>query len=221
LLPGYYPDFVEFADAGGLFVLVNPRGGSEYGWDWWQAGRFDRKQTNFDDIYAVAEDLVARGLSTPDLMSFVGQSNGGLLAGVVLTQRPDLIGTVVPMVPLLDLMRVDRDPWTAAVVYIENGNIHDPAEAPMVYAYSPYHNVREGVAYPATLLIAGETDVRVPPWHARKMAAALQHASTSGQPVLLRVLGNTGHMSGLSLEDAGAATAEWLGFVMRQAGMSL
>jgi prolyl oligopeptidase len=104
-----------------------------------------------------------------------------MLAGTLLTQRPDLFAAVLPIVPVLDLMRVDRDPWTAAMVYMDYGNTRDPQEAPMVYAYSPYHNVREGVRYPAVLLVAGETDVRCLPWHARKMAALLQHATASDQ----------------------------------------
>lgn len=219
LLPSYYPDMAPLIESGGIFVLVHARGGGEYGRAWWHAGRLARKQQTFDDVYAAAEWLIAEGVTAADRLGLYGGSNGGLLAGVAVTQRPALFRAVVALIPILDLLRVGRDPWTESVARTEYGTPRDPSLAPTLLAYSPYHNVRAGAAFPATLVVAGETDVRCPPWHSRKFVARLQGANAAGTPVLLRLLGDAGHMTGLSVAKRGGATAEWLGFLMRHIGL--
>lgn len=215
-LPVYLGIFAPFVEAGGTMVFPNLRGGGEYGWDWWQAGRLARKQTTYDDLYAVAESLIAKGMTTSDRLAVAGASNGGLLTGVAATQRPDLFRAVVSQVPLLDLMRYTQDSYTGECTE-EYGDPRKPEEVAWGYSYSPYHNVREGTAYPATLIVCGEEDIRCPPWHGRKTAARLQHATTSKAPILLRVWPGAGHLAGILGEPE--KSAEWVGFVMRQLGM--
>ena len=195
-VPTYLGVFAPFVEAGGTMVFANLRGGGEYGSDWWHAGRLARKQTTYDDLYAVAESLIESGAVDRDRVAVAGASNGGLLTGVAVTQRPDLFRAVVSPVPLLDLMRYTRDAYTAECTE-EYGDPRDPEEAAWVYAYSPYHNVRDGESYPATLVICGEEDVRCPTWHGRKTVARLQQATTSDAPILLRVWPGAGHLAGV------------------------
>jgi prolyl oligopeptidase len=215
-LPIYLGIFAPFVEAGGTMVFANLRGGGEHGWDWWQAGRLAGKQVTYDDLYAVAEFLIAEGMTTAHHLAVAGASNGGLLTGAAVTQRPDLFKAVVSQVPLLDLMRYTRDAYTAECTE-EYGDPRKPEEAAWVYAYSPYHNVREGTSYPATLVVCGEEDIRCPRWHGRKTVARLQHATTSEAPILLRVWSGAGHLAGLLGEPE--KSAEWIGFVMHQLGM--
>ncbi|MGH2442471.1 MAG: prolyl oligopeptidase family serine peptidase, partial [Chloroflexota bacterium] len=192
-LPAFRSDLLAFARTGGIVALVCARGGSEYGTDWWRQGRMRHKQNTFNDVYAAVEQLIADGLTAPGRVGFVGGSNGGLLAGAAITQRPDLFGAVVPMVPVLDLMHLWRDEWLGRVCAMEYGDPRNPEEAAVLFAYSPYHNVRDGVSYPATLVVAGESDVRCPLWHSRKFVARLQNATSGDSPILLRVWKQTGH----------------------------
>ena len=213
-LPSHLAELAPFVEAGGALVFPQLRGGSERGETQWHDGRLERKQHTFDDLYAVAEDLIAGGVSASDRLGVVGESNGGLLAGAAVTQRPELFRVVVALVPLLDLMRHHRDPYVAEFA-VEYGDPGDPELAPVLHAYSPYHNVRDGERYPATLVICGDSDIRCPAWHGRKFAARLQQATTSGRPVLLRVLADAGHMSTVE-----RSTHEWLGFVMAELGIT-
>ena len=213
-LPTYLGELAPFVEAGGALVFPHLRGGSELGENQWHDGRLDRKQHTFDDLYAVVEALVAEGVTAADRLGLVGESNGGLLAGAALTQRPDLFRVVVPLVPLVELMRYARDPYPAEFA-IEYGDPADPELAPVLHAYSPYHNVRAGERYPATLVVCGDSDIRCPPWQGRKLVARLQEANASGHPILLRVLEHAGHLS-----TTERSTPEWLAFVMAELGMS-
>ena len=174
-----------------IYALPNLRGGNEYGERWHEEGMLGRKQNVFDDFVAAAEWLVAKGYTRPERLTITGGSNGGLLMGAAMTQRPDLFGAVLCDVPLLDMVRYhlfgSGKTWIA-----EYGSADDPALFPALLAYSPYHHVKKGARYPATLLLSADADDRVDPLHARKFAAALQWASTGG-PVLLRVERNAGH----------------------------
>lgn len=221
LMPVYFPHFLQVVDAGGVFLLVNARGGSEFGTAWWRAGRKDTKQNTFNDVYAAAEKAVAEGLTANDRLAFEGASNGGMLAGALLTQRPDLFAAVVANVPLMDLMRIDRGTYGYMASVMEYGNPDDPKEAPFLLAYSPYHNIKPGVRYPATLVFAGIADARCPIWHSRKFVARLQLANTSREPALLRAYEDVGHGTGYSDEGMRAATAEWLGFIMNRLGLTV
>jgi prolyl oligopeptidase len=212
-LPTYLAELAPFVEAGGALAFPHLRGGSEHGESHWHDGRLERKQHTFDDLYAVAEALVAEGVAAPDRLGVVGESNGGLLAAAALTQRPDLFRVTVPLVPLVDLMRYTRDPYPAEFA-IEYGDPADPSFAPVLHAYSPYHNVRAGERYPATLVVCGDSDIRCPAWQGRKLVARLQEANASDHPVLLRVLEHAGHLS-----TTERSTPEWLAFVMAELGM--
>jgi prolyl oligopeptidase len=185
---------VPFLEAGGLVAVANLRGGGEFGEAWHRAGMLGSKQNVFDDFEAAADFLVRAELATPDRLGILGGSNGGLLVGAAMTQRPDLFGCVVCRVPLLDMVRYERfkvaQLWAA-----EYGSAADPEQFAWLIAYSPYHRVREGVRYPPTLITTGDQDARVDPMHARKMAARLQAASP-GTPTLLRVEPRAGHGQG-------------------------
>ncbi|MCL2447964.1 MAG: prolyl oligopeptidase family serine peptidase, partial [Polyangiaceae bacterium] len=176
---------------GGVWVVANLRGGSEYGEDWHRQGMGRQKQHVFDDFFAVGEELVRRGITRPEKLAALGASNGGLLVGAAITQRPDLFRVALCGVPLLDMVRYELfgsgKTWAP-----EYGSVDDAEDFAALYAYSPYHHVTKGVAYPATLLLSADSDDRVDPMHARKLAAALQWAS-SGGPVLLRVEHHSGH----------------------------
>jgi prolyl oligopeptidase len=182
-------------DSGGVYALANLRGGGEYGEAWHRAGMLDRKQNVFDDFIAAAEYLIGNGVTRPERLAISGGSNGGLLVGAALTQRPDLFKAVVCQVPLLDMLRYHH--LRIARLWIaEYGNPENADQARWLHAYSPYHRVRSGERYPAILLATAEGDSRVDPMHARKMAARLQAASASEAPILLRVESVAGHGQG-------------------------
>jgi prolyl oligopeptidase len=182
-------------DAGGIYVLANLRGGGEYGEAWHQAGMLGHKQNVFDDFIAAAEFLIAARYTRPERLAISGGSNGGLLVGAALTQRPDLFRAVVCQVPLLDMLRYHH--LRIARLWIpEYGSAEDPQQFRWLHAYSPYHHVRRGERYPATFLLTAEGDSRVDPMHARKMAAQLQACTASETPVLLRVETAAGHGQG-------------------------
>ena len=195
LTPSYSATTLAWVEAGGVYVVANLRGGSEEGEDWHRAGMLDKKQNVFDDFHAAAERLIADGWTTPGQLAIAGGSNGGLLVGAALTQRPDLYAAAVCSAPLLDMVRYEKfglgETWN-----VEYGSAEDPEQFARLYAYSPYHHVREGVAYPATLFTVFESDTRVDPLHARKMCAVLQHATSADErPILLRNEADVGHGS--------------------------
>jgi prolyl oligopeptidase len=198
LTPGFGRSLIQFLDGGGLWAVPHLRGGGEYGEGWHRAGMLGRKQNAFDDFLAAAEWLVGQGHVAKGRLAIIGGSNGGLLVGAALTQRPELFRAAVVQVPLLDMLRYHR--FRIARLWIpEYGDPDDPEAFRWLYAYSPYHRVRDGTAYPAVLLTTGESDSRVDPMHARKMAARLQAATCSGRPVLLRVETRAGHGQGKPL----------------------
>lgn len=192
-IPHYHPLAAAWTELGGIWVHAHLRGGGERDTEFWIGGRMHRKQGSFDDFHAVIEELQRRGFATPERTGIWGTSNGGLLIGAAVTQRPELIRAAIAQVPILDLMQCRKDPATYNTVMIDYGNPNDPADAPAMHAYSPYHAVRQGIRYPALLCDAGADDVMTPPWHSRKMIAAVQAASGSGRRTLLRVREGTGH----------------------------
>ena len=222
LLPNFPGYFAPFIEAGGIFVQASLRGGAEYGKAWHDAGRLHNKQNTFDDLAAVAEALIADGVSTPDIMAFQGASNGGLLAGVAIVQQPHLWRAVAPVVPLFDMLEpLPHTPSLAgvrAIFFEDYGNPEVPADAASTRRWSPYHNIADGVAYPAVYQVFGEKDLGCMPFHGRKFTARLDEADSGGRPIHLRVWRDTSH--GVSDPvQAAAYHAEWLAFVMDQVGL--
>jgi prolyl oligopeptidase len=195
LTPAFGRTVLHFLERGGLYAVAHLRGGGEYGEQWHRAGMLQRKQAVFDDFVAAAEFLVAQGHVARERLGIMGGSNGGLLVGAALVQRPDLFRAVVCQVPLLDMLRYHL--FRIARLWIpEYGSPDDPEAFRWLHAYSPYHRVADGTAYPAVLLTTGASDSRVDPMHARKMAARLQAATSSGRHVLLRLEERAGHGQG-------------------------
>ncbi len=213
--PTYSHDHRLWVEMGGVFAVATLRGGGEYGAAWHRAGMLEQKQHTFDDYLAAADHLVAQGHTDRQHLALWGRSNGGLLVGAALTQRPDACRAVVCGVPLLDMVRYHRfliaDLWTA-----EYGSADEPEQFPYIYAYSPYHHVKPGTAYPAVLFYAAHSDSRVDPLHARKMAAAMQNASTSDRPILLRIEFQAGHGVGKPIPKQADEYADILGFLADQ-----
>ncbi len=215
--PSFAPGALAWIERGGVWALPNLRGGGEYGEAWHRDGMLGRKQNVFDDFIAAAEWLIAEGYTQPRRLAISGGSNGGLLVGAALTQRPDLFQAVACAVPLLDMLRYHR--FRIARLWIsEYGSADDPEQFAWLRAYSPYHRVSGDVAYPAVLLTTGEQDSRVDPMHARKMAAMLQAASTSGRPILLRVEQRAGHGAGKPLAKLVEEQADVLAFLSHEVG---
>jgi len=189
--PSFRASIYPWLEAGGVYALVALRGGGEYGKEWHEAGRLHRKQNVFDDFHAAAEYLVREGYTRPEKLAITGGSNGGLLVGAAMTQRPELYGAVVCAVPLLDMVRYHL--FGSGRTWIpEYGTAEKAEDFPVLHAYSPYHHVRAGVRYPPLLMLSADHDDRVDPMHARKFVAAVQAASPSTLS-LLRIEANAGH----------------------------
>jgi prolyl oligopeptidase len=216
LVPQFPGPMAAFVAAGGVFVHAHLRGGGELGVEWWNNGRMAKKQNSYDDLYAVAEDLIEANRTTSRLLAVTGESNGGLMAGVALTQRPDLWAVAIPRVAPLDLIGACRYPYGRWARTLEFADIGDPAAVRRLGTISPYHLVRDGVSYPAVFLDAGGTDPRCPPWHARKLAARLQQATSGSSPIVLRVWDNVGHGAATDSNVAVTQYTTWLAFAMRQ-----
>ncbi len=218
LLPRFSRATYAFLEKNGVYVQANLRGGSEFGEDWHRAGQLEKKQNVFDDFIAVAERLISDKVTSPDLLAIHGRSNGGLLVAAALTQRPDLFRAVVCGVPLTDMLRYQR--FQIAQLWIpEYGTADDPKQFRWLYAYSPYHHVKPQTPYPAVLLMTAEGDTRVDPMHARKMAAALQYASSSNRPVLLRSETQAGHGAGKPISKTAEEYADIYAFVLSELGV--
>jgi len=210
-LPAYSPSIIPWLRKGGIYAVSNLRGGNEYGEEWHRAGMLDKKQNVFDDFIAAAEYLIKEGYTSSDKLGIIGGSNGGLLVGAALTQRPDLFKAVVCMVPLLDMIRYHL--YHIAKLWIpEYGDPDNPEHFRWLYAYSPYHHVRSGVRYPAVYLRTALSDTRVHPMHARKMAAKLQTMSPD-TVTLLRVESEAGHGQGKPVTKVVKAEAEQWAFL--------
>ncbi len=189
--PSFISTIYPWLERGGIYVLANIRGGSEYGEEWHKNGMLLKKQNVFDDFIASAEYLVKEGYTKPQHLTIWGASNGGLLVGAALVQRPDLFGAALCGVPLIDMVRYHL--FGSGKTWIsEYGSAENADEFKALYGYSPYHHVTVGTKYPAVLLASADSDDRVDPMHARKFAAALQAASAGG-PVILRIEKNSGH----------------------------
>ena len=220
MTPGFARSLLLWLEAGGVLAVPNLRGGGEYGERWHREGMLGAKQNTFDDCIAAAEWLIREGYTTPERLALAGGSNGGLLAGALLTQRPDLFRAVVAQVPLLDMLRYHQ--FLIAELWIpEYGSPEDPEQFRWLRAYSPYHHVREGTAYPAVLLATAESDTRVDPMHARKMAARLQAATSSGRPILLRLEAQAGHGAGKPLAKLLDELSDTWSFVFHELGVTL
>ena len=216
LTPAFDPSDFLWLDAGGLIAVANLRGGGEYGEAWHQAGMLARKQNVFDDFIAAAGWLLASGRAAPGRIAIEGGSNGGLLVGVAMTQRPDLFGAVVCRVPVADMLRYHL--FTVGRFWIpEYGCADDPEQCAYLLRYSPYHNVRDGVVYPPTLVMTADTDDRVAPGMAKKFAARLQEASrrTDSGPILLRVETRAGHGAGKPVHKQIDEQADMYQFLFR------
>ena len=219
LTPVFSADAVVWAEQGGVYAVANLRGGGEFGEKWHQAGMLDKKQNVFDDFISAAEWLTHNGYTQPDRLAIQGSSNGGLLVGAAMTQRPDLFRAVVCGFPLLDMVRYHR--FLIAPLWVpEYGSAEDAKQFAWIYKYSPYHHVQDGVKYPAVLFVSGDSDTRVAPLHARKMAARMQAANASGRPILLHYDTKSGHSGGTPVTQQVADQTDILSFLLWQLGVS-
>jgi prolyl oligopeptidase len=219
MTPAYSATVLAWAEAGGCYATANLRGGSEEGEQWHRAGMLAEKQNVFDDFHAAAEKLLADGWTTTDRLAINGGSNGGLLVGAALTQRPDLFTAVVCSAPLLDMVRYERF-GLGATWNVEYGSADDPRELGWLLAYSPYHHVVQGTDYPATLFTVFDGDSRVDPFHARKLCAALQYATSGSRPILIRREKNVGHGARANSKTI-QLSADTLTFMAAQTGLEL
>lgn len=195
LTPGFSISRLAWMEMGGVFAMANLRGGGEYGKDWHQAGTKLKKQNVFDDFIAAAEYLIAEKYTQPAKLAIQGGSNGGLLVGACLTQRPDLYGACLPAVGVMDMLRFHQ--FTAGRYWVDDyGSADDPEEFKTLLSYSPYHNIKQGTKYPATMVTTADTDDRVVPGHSFKFAARLQQAQGGPAPILIRIETRAGHGAG-------------------------
>jgi prolyl oligopeptidase len=205
LTPTFRPAVLTWLEMGGVYVEANLRGGGEYGDAWHEAGTITRKQNVFDDFIAAAEYLIREKYTRPARLAISGRSNGGLLVGATLLQRPDLFGAALPAVGVLDMLRYHTASANARQWSSDYGLAENPEDFAALLRYSPVHNTRAGTCYPATLITTADRDDRVVPWHSYKFAAALQRAQGCAKPVLLRVETRAGHGAGkptwMQIED--------------------
>ena len=221
LTPGFDSLIAWWIEQGGLYVVANLRGGGEFGEEWHKAGMLGKKQNVFDDFIAAAEWLIRNKYTTPEKLAIRGGSNGGLLVGAALTQRPELFRAVDCWHPDLDMVRYYKfTKNNNPPALLEYGNAEDPEQFKFLYAYSPYQKVKPGTKYPAVLMISGDADTRVPPEQARKMTARLQAATSSGLPVVLLYDTKAGHSGGKPLKKAIEDEALELSFLAWQLGLT-
>jgi prolyl oligopeptidase len=218
--PGFSASRLAWLEQGGVFVLANIRGGGEYGKAWHDGGRLANKQNVFDDFIGAAEFLIREGVTSSSQLAIQGGSNGGLLVGAVVNQRPDLFAAAMPAVGVMDMLRFDR--WTAGRYWVDDyGYPSKEADFRVLLSYSPYHNIRDGQTYPAILATTADTDDRVVPGHTFKYVAALQHADIGPKPHLVRIETRAGHGSGKPTDkiieeasDLWAFAAKWTGMTV-------
>jgi prolyl oligopeptidase len=218
--PAFRTDAVIWAEHGGIFALPNLRGGGEYGEAWHKAGMLGKKQNVFDDFFGAAEYLIANKYTNSSKMAITGRSNGGLLMGAAMTQRPDLYAAIVCGYPLLDMVRYDK--FLVAKYWVpEYGTADNAAQFPALYAYSPYHHVVKGTKYPAVLFLTGDSDTRVSPLHARKMTALMQASQGGDKPILLLYDTKLGHSEGRPVSKIIEEDSDVLGFFFWQVGVHI
>ncbi len=216
--PGFSPIRRLWLDQDAIWVVANLRGGGEYGEAWHHAGYLTQKQNVFDDFDACMDYLVQQGYTSRDHLAIMGGSNGGLLMGAVYTQHPDKFRVCVSYVGIYDMLRVELSP-NGLFNVTEFGSVKDPEQFKALYAYSPYHHVVDGTAYPPALFLTGANDPRVEPWHSRKMVARLQTADPSGT-ILLRTSANSGHGIGTSLNERIEEDVDVYAFLFDELGVS-
>lgn len=218
LTPGFSISRLAWMEMGGVFALANLRGGGEYGKDWHQAGTKLKKQNVFDDFIAAAEYLVAEKYTQPSKLAIQGGSNGGLLVGACMTQRPDLYGACLPAVGVMDMLRFHQ--FTAGRYWVDDyGSADDPDEFKALLKYSPYHNIRKGTKYPATMVTTADTDDRVVPGHSFKFAARLQEAQGGDAPILIRIETRAGHGAGKPTAKIIEELTDQWAFLVKSLGM--
>ncbi|MCZ7684977.1 MAG: prolyl oligopeptidase family serine peptidase [Sandaracinaceae bacterium] len=203
---------------GVIYVIANLRGGAELGEAWHEGGSLVNKQNVFDDFAAVLTFLVDNGYTSRERLGIIGGSNGGLLMGATMTQHPELVRAVVSFVGIYDMLRVELSP-NGAFNVTEFGTVTNEDHFRALHAYSPYHNVRSGVSYPATLFLTGANDPRVEPWHSRKMTARLQAAQAGEAPILLRTSDTSGHGIGTALSEEIEEYTDVFAFLFAQLGV--
>ena len=210
---------IAWMEMGGVFAQPNLRGGGEYGNEWHDAGRRHNKQNVFDDFIAAGEWLVENGYTKPEKLGIMGGSNGGLLVGACMTQRPDLFGAALPIVGVMDMLQFHK--WTSGRYWVDDyGCADNPEDFDVLRAYSPYHNLKEGVEYPATMVMTADTDDRVVPGHSFKFAARLQEAHRGSAPVIIRIESKAGHGAGKSTAKQIDEYADMWGFLAENLGMN-
>ena len=220
ITPRFSVPTLTWLELGGVYAVANLRGGGEYGEAWHKAGTKTNKQNVFDDFIAAAEHLVDTGVTTPAQLAINGRSNGGLLVGATLLQRPDLFAAAIPSVGVLDMLRYHR--FTIGRAWSEDyGTVDDAEQFAALYAYSPVHNVTAGAAYPATLITTADHDDRVVPAHSYKFAAALQHGQGGPEPILIRIDTRAGHGAGRSASQQIAEFTDKWAFLVEELGMEM
>ncbi len=217
MTPGFSPSSIALMEQGGIYCVANLRGGSEYGEAWHKGGMLVNKQNVFDDFIAAAEWLIANGYTSREKLAISGGSNGGLLVGACEVQRPDLYAVCLPAVGVMDMLRYHKFTigWGWAVEY---GTSEDEEQFGWIYPYSPLHNIRQGVRYPATLVTTGDHDDRVVPAHSFKYAATMQYAQAGDAPVLIRIESNAGHGAGKPTSKRIEEAADCMAFMMVNTG---
>jgi prolyl oligopeptidase len=215
--PGFSPVAAAWMARGGVYALANLRGGGEFGEEWHHAGMFEKKQNVFDDFIAAAEWLIKNNYTQSSRLAVMGGSNGGLLMGAMLTQRPDLFGAILCRFPLLDMVRYDKF-FIGSYWVTEYGSADNAEQFKYIYAYSPYHHVKQGTKYPPVLFVTGDSDTRVAPLHARKMAALVQASTGSDKPVMLLYDTLAGHSPGASASKQVEQFVDEFSFLLSQLG---
>ena len=218
LTPYFSISRLAWVEMGGIFALANLRGGGEYGEEWHQGGMLKNKQNVFDDFIAAAEYLIDEGYTSSDKLACQGGSNGGTLVGAVVNQRPDLWAAAIPAVGVMDMLRFHL--FTIGWAWVSDyGSSEDPDMFPTLYAYSPYHNMKDGVDYPAVLVTTADHDDRVVPGHSFKYAARIQEAHAGTGPVLIRIETKAGHGGGKPTSKIIEEVADEWAFLWHHLGM--
>src|SRR6266550_1674448 len=218
LTPAFSASILVWLELGGVYAVPNLRGGGEYGEEWHQAGMHDKKQNVFDDFIAAAEYLIAQGYTSPAKLAIAGGSNGGLLVGAAITQRPELFGAALPAVGVMDMLRFHK--FTIGWAWVTDyGSADSAAQFPYLYKYSPLHNIRAGTRYPATLVTTADHDDRVVPGHSFKFTATLQAAQAGPQPVLIEIETKAGHGAGKPTSKLIEEQGDRMAFLVKNLGM--
>jgi prolyl oligopeptidase len=218
MTPAFSPSRIAWVEMGGIFAVANLRGGGEYGDAWHKAGTKLQKQNVFNDFISAAEWLVAEKYTNSKKLAIQGGSNGGLLVGACMAQRPDLYGACLPAVGVMDMLRFHK--FTAGRFWVDDyGSADNAGEFKALYAYSPYHNLKNGTSYPATMVTTADTDDRVVPGHSFKFAARLQESHQGSNPVLIRIETKAGHGAGKPTAKILEEVADQYGFLVKNLGM--